>query len=124
MAKSDLKSVGDYIDSQPEAVRAMLERVRRTIRKALPEAEEVLSYKIPTYKIDGRAVLYFAGWKQHFSLYPVTDPIVTAFRDELAPYEVNNKGTIRFPLSKPVPVKLIERIAKARAKQMEKREKR
>jgi uncharacterized protein YdhG (YjbR/CyaY superfamily) len=124
MAKSDLKSVDDYIDSQPEAVRAILERVRGSIRRALPEAEEVLSYKIPTYKIGGRAVLYFAGWKQHFSLYPVTDPIVTAFKDELVPYEVNNKGTIRFPLSRPVPVKLIERIAKARAKQMAKREKR
>jgi uncharacterized protein YdhG (YjbR/CyaY superfamily) len=124
MAKSDLKSVDDYIDSQPEAVRAILKRVRSTIRRALPEAEEVLSYKIPTYKIGGRAVLYFAGWKQHFSLYPVTAPIVAAFKDELAPYEVNNKGTIRFPLSRPVPVQLIERIAKARAKQMEKREKR
>jgi uncharacterized protein YdhG (YjbR/CyaY superfamily) len=56
-------------------------------------------------------VLYFAGWRQHYSLYPVTDHIVAAFKDDLAPYEVN-KGTIRFPLSQPVPAKLIGRIAK------------
>jgi uncharacterized protein YdhG (YjbR/CyaY superfamily) len=62
-------------------------------------------------------VLFFAGWKQHYSLYPATDPLVEAFRDDLAPYEVNGKGTIRFPISQPVPVQLIGRIAKFRAKE-------
>ena len=62
-------------------------------------------------------MLYFAGWKKHYSLYPSTDRLVKAFKDELAPYEVNNKGTIRFPLSEPVPVKLIAGIAKFRAKE-------
>jgi uncharacterized protein YdhG (YjbR/CyaY superfamily) len=82
----------------------------------------VISYKIPTYKLNGRPVLYFAGWKQHYSLYPATDHVVAAFKDDLAPYEVN-KGAIRFPLSEPVPVKLIERIAKFRAKEVAEREK-
>jgi uncharacterized protein YdhG (YjbR/CyaY superfamily) len=118
MTKTDFKSVDQYIGSQPEAVRAVLERVRSSIRKAVPEAEEVISYQIPAYKLHGRPVLYFAGWKEHYSLYPAGPRVVEAFKDELAPYEVS-KGTIRFPLSQPVPVKLIERIAKFRAKESE-----
>ena len=106
MAKTDFKSVDEYIASQPEAVQGVLERVRSTIRKAVPGAEEVISYQIPAYKLHGGPVLYFAGWKQHYSLYPATAHLVAAFKDDLAPYEVS-KGTIRFPLSEPVPVKLI-----------------
>jgi uncharacterized protein YdhG (YjbR/CyaY superfamily) len=116
MAKTDFKSVDDYIATQPEDVQAILQRVRTTIRKALPGAEEVISYQTPAYKLPGGAVLYFAGWKRHYSLYPATDQLVEEFKDDLAPYEVN-KGTIRFPLSQDVPVKLIERIAKFRAKE-------
>jgi len=97
-------------------VQAILQRVRRSIRKAVPGAEESISYQIPTYKIRCERVLYFAGWKQHYSLYPATDLLVEAFKEELAPYTIS-KGTIRFPLSQPVPVKLIERIAKFRAKE-------
>lgn len=121
MAESDFKAVDQYIASQPEAVQGVLKRVRSTIRKAVPEADELISYKIPTYKLHGRPVLYFAGWKHHYSLYPSTDRLVAAFKDELAQYEVN-KGTIRFPLSESVPVKLIERIAKFRAKEVAARE--
>ena len=69
-----------------------------------------------TYKLHGGYVVYFAGWKEHYSLYPATDRLVAAFKDDLAPYQVS-KGTIRFPLSQPVPVKLIERIAKFLAKE-------
>jgi uncharacterized protein YdhG (YjbR/CyaY superfamily) len=122
MAKTDFKSVDEYIASQPEAVQGLLERVRNTIRKAIPGATEVISYQIPTYKLHGRAVLFFAGWKQHYSLYPVTDHLVAAFHNDLAPYAIS-KGTIRFPLSEPVPVKLIGRIAKFRAKETAGREK-
>ena len=121
MARIDFKSVDDYIGSQPETVKGVLERVRRAIRRAVPEADEVISYKIPTYKLHGGAVLYFAGWKRHYSLYPVTGRLVAALKDDLAPYEVNKKGTVRFPLSGAVPVKLIERIAKFRAKEIAKR---
>jgi uncharacterized protein YdhG (YjbR/CyaY superfamily) len=122
MARTDFNSVDEYIASQPEAAQFILDRVRRTIRKAVPEAEEVISYKIPTYKLDSGPVLYFAGWKQHYSLYPASERLVAAFRAELAPYEVD-KGTIRFPLSQPVPVRLIGRIAKFRAKEVVEREK-
>jgi uncharacterized protein YdhG (YjbR/CyaY superfamily) len=78
----------------------------------------VISYQMPAFKLNGRYVLCFAGWKQHYSLYGSTAPLVAAFKDELAPYEVNGKGTIRFPLSEPVPVKLIAGIAKFRAKEV------
>jgi uncharacterized protein YdhG (YjbR/CyaY superfamily) len=116
MAKTDFESVDDYIAAQPDAVQAILKRVRRTIRKAVPGAEEGISYQIPTYKLRGGAVLYFAGWKKHYSLYPASKRVVAALGAALAPYQVE-KGTIRFPLSAPVPVALIARFAKLRAKE-------
>ncbi len=116
MALTDFQSVNEYIARHPERVQAILQRVRSTIRKAVPGAEEVISYQIPAYRLHGGCVLYFGGWKQHYSLYPATDHLVAAFKDDLAPYKVK-KGTIRFPLSRPVPVRLIERIAKFLAKE-------
>src|SRR6266704_1879525 len=121
MAKTDFKSVNQYIASKPKDVRGILKRVRSTIRKAVPAAEEMISYQIPVYKLNGVPVLYFAGWKQHYSLYPASVALVAAFKDELASYELS-KGTIRLPLSEPVPVNLIERIAKFRAEQLTMRE--
>jgi uncharacterized protein YdhG (YjbR/CyaY superfamily) len=117
MAKTAFKSVDHYIALQPPASQTVLERVRRTVRRAIPRAEEVISYQIPAYKLNDRPVLYFAGWKQHYSLYPLTDPVLAAFKRELARYEVS-RGTIRFPLSDPVPVKLIDAIARVRAKEV------
>jgi uncharacterized protein YdhG (YjbR/CyaY superfamily) len=122
MATRDFQSVDDYIASQPEATQGVLELVRSAIRKALPRADEVISYKMPTYKLHGRAVLYFAAWKQHYSLYPAGARLVAAFAKALAPYKVI-KSTIRLPLSEPVPVKLIARIAKFRVKEAAARQK-
>ena len=119
MAKTSYASVDDYIATQPAVVRPVLETVRRTIRKALPDAREIISYQIPAYRLPGGTALFFAGWKKHYSVYPAGAALVAAFRDELAPYEVNEKGTIRFPLSEPVPEKLIARIARYRAEEIE-----
>ena len=116
MAKTDYKSVDEYIAAQPASARPVLERVRAIIRKALPDAEEVISYQIAAYKVGGERVIYLAGWKEHFSLYPTTAPLVAAFGDALAGYAMS-KGTIRFPLDGPVPVRLIARIAKFRARE-------
>lgn len=116
MAKTDFRSVDEYIATHPADAQVILQRVRSTIRKALPGAEESISYQIPTYKLHGGYVIYFAAWKKHFSLYPASAHLVAAFKDDLARYEVN-KGTIRFPLSEPVPVRLIGRIAKFLAKE-------
>jgi len=120
ITKSDFKSVDEYIASQAEVVQGVLRRVRRTIRKAVPAAQEIISYKMPTYTLYGGRLLYFAVWKQHYSIYAATEQVVAAFHDELALYKVD-KGTIRFPLSQPVPVKLIGRIAKFRAKEVTER---
>ncbi len=117
MAKTKFESVNEYIAAQPEAVQRVLGRVRDTIRKAMPEADEVISYQIPAYKLRGVTVLYFAGWKKHYSLYPAGEELVAAFENELALYEVS-EGTIRFPLSEVVPVKLIARIARFRAEEI------
>lgn len=80
MAKTDFKSVDEYIASQPEAAQGILESVRAVIRKALPRAEEVISYQIPAFKVDSGAVIYFAGWKEHFSLYPIPAKAQAAFK--------------------------------------------
>jgi uncharacterized protein YdhG (YjbR/CyaY superfamily) len=122
MAKTDFKSVDEYIAKQPKDVQPTLRRVRGIIRKAVPGAAEVISYQIPAYKVPGSTVIYFAGWKEHYSLYPATAPLVAALAKELAPYEVS-KGTIRFPLSEAVPAKLIERIARFRASEAAERAK-
>lgn len=122
MPKADFKSVDEYITSQPEALRSILEQVRSTIRKALPGAEEVISYKMPAYKLHGRVALYFAAWKQHYSLYAAAnDRLLAAFKEDLATYK-HSKGAIRFPLSQPVPTQLIERIARFRAQELAERE--
>ena len=117
MAKSSFQSVDGYIAAQPENAQRVLQRVRNIIRKAVPGAEETISYGIPAYKLHGTPVLFLAGWRQHYSLYPGTGKFVAAIKDDLARYQVS-KGTIRFPLSEPVRVKLIERIARLRAKEV------
>jgi uncharacterized protein YdhG (YjbR/CyaY superfamily) len=122
MAKKKVESVADYIASKPRTVQVLLKRVRNTIRKAVPSAEETISYSIPAYKINGRVAIYFAGWKEHFSIYPSSAGLVAALKDELAPYEIS-KGTIRFPFADGVPVRLIARIAKFRAKELAERTK-
>ncbi len=116
MAKTDFKSIAEYLATLPKDTRTTLERVRAAIRKAVPKAEEAISYQIPALKLEGSAVIYFAGWKEHYSLYPATKKVVSSFKRELASYELS-RGTIRFPLSQPVPTKLIAAIAKVRAQE-------
>ena len=116
MANTDFKSVDEYIASRPEKVRPMLEQVRTAIHQAIPEAEEAISYQIAAFKLRGRVVLYFAGWKDHYSVYPASDALVEELGDALASHRVS-KGTIRFSLTEPVPVQLIKRIAKFKAKE-------
>jgi uncharacterized protein YdhG (YjbR/CyaY superfamily) len=121
MANTDFKSVDEYLATKGKDVQAVLQKVRSTIRKALPGAREVISYQIPAFRTDDGMVLFFAGWAEHYSLYPAGVALEKAFKKELAPYDLSHKGTIRFPLSEPVPVKLIERIARFRAKEVEER---
>ena len=116
MAKSAFSSVGEYIASRPPAARPTLRRVRAAIRKALPKAVETISYKIPAYGVGGKAVIYFAAWTHHYSIYPATRTLVAALGDALTAHEIE-KGTIRFSYDTPVPAGLIDRIAKFRARE-------
>ncbi|MCW5963420.1 MAG: DUF1801 domain-containing protein [Bryobacterales bacterium] len=118
MPNTDFHSVDEYIAAQPEAVRPLLEEVRRAILQALPAAEEVISYQIPAYRVMGTPAIYFAAWKSHFSLYPASAALIKAFLDDLAPYKVE-KSTIRFPLSGKAPAGLIRKLAKFRAREVE-----
>jgi uncharacterized protein YdhG (YjbR/CyaY superfamily) len=108
------QSVDEYLAAQPDAVRPKLEQVRAAIRKAVPDAVEGIGYRMPGYKLYGKPLLYFAGFKEHYSLFAASGSFFATLADELKGYELR-KGTVHFPLTKPVPVKLITRIAKLRA---------
>ncbi len=116
MAK--VQTVDAYIEAQPETIRPVLQQVRGTIRKALPRAEELISYDIPAYRVAGGVAIFFAGWKKHYSLHPVTAAHLEQLGVVSGPYALNDKGTIRFPLDRPVPATLITRLAKLRAKEL------
>ena len=107
------ETVYDYIGSFPEDVQKVLEEIRRTIRGAVPDAAEKISYQIPTMTIGGKNFVHFAGWKAHVSLYPVPEGDESLVA-EAAPYQVS-KGTLKFPLGTPVPYDLVGRLAVALA---------
>ena len=102
-------TIDEYIADFPENVQPHLEKVRAAIRKAAPDAEEAIKYSMPTFVLNGN-LIHFAGWTNHVGLYPGSKPIET-FKDELAKYEIS-KGTVRFPLDKPIPLALIGKITK------------
>ena len=123
MPADKFETVDDYIDAQRETAHAILQRVRAAILKALPGAEETISYNMPTYTLRGNFIIHFAAWKRHFSLYPASPKLIWSFKKEIAAAKIV-KNTIRFPLDEPVPTGLIERIAKFRVKEQEERVKR
>lgn len=114
MKQTAPQSVDEYIAGQPETVRPKLEQVRAAIRKAVPEAVECIGYRMPGYKLHGKPMLYFAGFQEHYSLFAASGSFFAALQEELRGYDLR-KGTIHLPLTKPVPAKLITRIAKLRA---------
>lgn len=103
------ETVEEYLQGFPGEVRALLEQVRATIHQAVPGATETISYDVPAIQIDGHSVVYFAGWKKHLSVYPVPDGDA-AFEAAIAPYRAG-KGTLKFPLDKPIPYALIGDVA-------------
>jgi uncharacterized protein YdhG (YjbR/CyaY superfamily) len=107
------KNVDEYLAAVPEPARTTLTRVRAVIRSVVPpEATEAISYRIPAVQYKG-ALLWFAAFRNHWSLYPMGPSIVEAFQKELKGFHTS-KGTIRFPLDKPVPVALVKKLVKAR----------
>ncbi|MCR6640164.1 MAG: DUF1801 domain-containing protein [Sporocytophaga sp.] len=104
-------TVDEYISTFPQEVRQILEKLRQTIIKAAPKAEEVISYNMPAFKLNGMLV-YYAGYKKHIGFYP-TNSGITEFADELTEYKTS-KGAVQFPLDKPLPIGLITKIVKFR----------
>lgn len=109
MEENTHKDIDSYIKSCPENVRPVLEKIRSIIHHAAPDAEETISYGMPTFKLHGEPLVYFAAWKEHIGFY-ATPEGNTAFKDELAKYH-HDKGSVRFPLDQPIPFDLIEKIA-------------
>jgi uncharacterized protein YdhG (YjbR/CyaY superfamily) len=112
--KAGFQSIDQYIAAFPPEVQALLTQVRETIRSAIPEAAEKISYQMPAYYLHGN-VVYFAGFRDRISVYPAPRG-VPAFEPELSNYK-GGKGTIQFPLDKPIPYELIARIARYRAEE-------
>ena len=109
------KDIDEYIAGFPGDVQEILEKIRMTIRTAAPEAEETISYRIPTFTQKGKYLIYFAAYKKHIGLYPAPRGS-EKLKKELSGYE-GGKGTVRFPLDKPIPFGLIKRIVKFRVKE-------
>jgi uncharacterized protein YdhG (YjbR/CyaY superfamily) len=108
--------VDKYLASVPEKKRATLEKLRRTIRTVVPEAEEIIWYQIPTFKFQGKPLVSFAAFKNHCSLFPMSMAIIRAHQDELTSY-LTSKGTVRFTSEKPLPATLVKKIVRARIKE-------
>ena len=114
---ADRARVQAYLAAQPPAARRQLRRIRQLLRASVPRAVDGFSYGIPALRVDGRLLLWYAGWKQHCSIYPVTPAVRRAVGADLDKYQVS-KGTIRFPLDRPLPARLIGRLVKARMSEL------
>jgi uncharacterized protein YdhG (YjbR/CyaY superfamily) len=112
--RKGFETIEDYIASHPKKVQVLLEEIRTAIRLSAPGATEAISYQIPTFRLNGNLV-HFAAFKNHISFFPTSSGI-KAFQEELSRFETS-KGTVRFPLDKPLPIALVKRIVKYRVKE-------
>lgn len=113
-----VETMAEYLKTRPPAARKVLAQVRAAIRKAVPRAEEGISYQMPVVRLDGRMLLYYAGWKKHWSIYPATGAVRDVLGDQLEG-RVVSRGTIQFQWDEPLPTKLIAAIARVRASEVE-----
>ena len=121
MAKTTYQTVDEYIDAVPKNTRRLLEKIRIAIRKTVPGVEEVISYQMPAFKLNGKIVVYYAAWKNHIGFYALPSG-TAAFKKELSKYKFA-KGSIQFPINEPLPMKLILKIIKFRVKENLEKEK-
>lgn len=114
MDRTKFKTVDEYFSTLPSRAKKVLKEVRKRIQKTVPEAEELISYNIPAFKFHG-LLIWYAAFKEHVSIFPKTTAI-KVFGKELSKYEVS-KGTIKFPVDKPVPFGLITKVVRFRVKE-------
>jgi len=114
LTEKQFETIDEYIQTFPEEVQSILEKMRQTIRRAAPEAEEAISYQIPAFKLNGNLV-WFAAFKNHIGFYPMITGI-QAFKKELSPYK-GAKGSVQFPMEKPIPYDLVKKIVLFRRKE-------
>jgi uncharacterized protein YdhG (YjbR/CyaY superfamily) len=120
---SPAEQLRKYFAAVPPGARAELKRIRAAIRAEAPAAIESVSYGIPAFKLEGKPLVYYAAWKQHTSMYPLTAAAKAAVGTQLTKYKTT-KGTIQFPLGEPVPLSIVKRIVKARVAEIKKTSKR
>jgi uncharacterized protein YdhG (YjbR/CyaY superfamily) len=113
-SKQNFQTIDEYIKTFPKDIQKILETVRQTIKKTVPDADETISYQIPTFKLNGNLV-HFAAFKNHIGFYPGSKAIKD-FQKELAKYK-SSKGAVQFPIDRPMPLSLIEKIVKHRVKE-------
>jgi uncharacterized protein YdhG (YjbR/CyaY superfamily) len=114
-SKKAFKTIDEYIATFPKDVQIILEELRRTIKASAPSGKEAISYQMPTFKLNGNLV-HFAAWKNHVGFYPSGPSAIEAFKKELAPFK-QAKGTVQFPLDKPIPFDLIKKMVRFRVKE-------
>ena len=114
-------TVDDYLAQLPERPRKALEKLRGQVEKLAPDTTQSISYQMPTFKYRGRALLGFAAFKDHCSLFPYSKGVLETLEQELEPFDTSGKGTIRFTAEKPLPAALIKKIVKVRIGEIEDR---
>ena len=112
--KNNYQTIDEYISTFPQKVQDILQKLRQTIRESAPNSEETINYQIPTFKLNGNLV-HFAAYKNHIGFYP-TPSAINEFREQFSEYEMA-KGSVKFPLNKPLPIELIKEIVKFRVKE-------
>ncbi len=113
--KKTFETIDEYIQNFPEDVQSILQKMRHTIRQAAPDAVEAISYQMPTFKLNGKNLVHFAAWKNHIGFYPTPSGLV-AFQKELSLYK-GAKGSVKFPINKPIPFDLVKQIVIFRVKE-------
>lgn len=115
MKNNNFKSIDEYISTFSKDVQIVLNQVRQTIKRAAPMSTEAISYQMPTFKLNGKNLVHFAAWKNHIGFYP-TPSGTKEFKNELSQYKYA-KGSIQFPLDKPMPLSLIAKMVKFRVQE-------